>query len=93
MTLTYVERDLMSPEGAFYSAENADSPLPDNPEVEVEGAFYVWTLDELRSVLGPEDADLWAQCYGVKPGGNVEQDPPGSMYGTNQGKSGRICQW
>ena len=42
-TLGYVSRDLTAPEGGFYCAEDADSPLPGNPEEHAEGAFYVWT--------------------------------------------------
>ena len=61
----YVSRDLSSPEGGFYSAEDADS------EGE-EGKFYVWTPAELEAVLGAEDAALFARRYGVTPQGNFE---------------------
>ncbi|MEO5617431.1 MAG: thioredoxin domain-containing protein [Candidatus Eisenbacteria bacterium] len=61
----YVTRDLSSPEGGFYSAEDADS------EGE-EGKFYVWTPSELEAVLGAEDAALFARRYGVTPQGNFE---------------------
>ncbi|MGH7792737.1 MAG: thioredoxin domain-containing protein, partial [Thermodesulfobacteriota bacterium] len=47
----YVLRDMTAPEGGFYSAEDADS------EGE-EGKFYLWTEDEIREILGKEDADL-----------------------------------
>ena len=61
----YVARDLTSPEGAFYSAEDADS------EGE-EGRFYIWTPDALERALGPEDARWFAERYGVTPAGNFE---------------------
>jgi hypothetical protein len=61
----YVGRDLTSPEGAFDSAEDADS------EGE-EGKFYVWTPAELEHVLGAEDARLVALRYGVTATGNFE---------------------
>jgi uncharacterized protein YyaL (SSP411 family) len=61
--LGYVLRDLASPEGGFYSAEDADS------EGE-EGKFYVWTEQQIREVLPPEDADLAVRLFGVKAGGN-----------------------
>jgi len=61
----YVARDLTSPDGAFWSAEDADS------EGE-EGRFYVWTHSELEAVLGAEDAALFARRYGVTPQGNFE---------------------
>ncbi len=62
-TLDYVLRDLTAPEGGFYSAEDADS------EGE-EGKFYVWTAEEMRSVLGEKDGDFAVTTFGVKPEGN-----------------------
>jgi len=47
----YVLRDMQSPQGGFYSAEDADSEG-------VEGKFYVWTEEELREVLDKEEADI-----------------------------------
>ena len=61
----YVARDLTSPEGAFYSAEDADS------EGE-EGKFYVWTPAELEAVLGPDPAGRFAARFGVTAAGNFE---------------------
>ncbi|MFA6362911.1 thioredoxin domain-containing protein [Methanoregula sp.] len=62
--ITYVFRHLLSPEGAFLSAEDADSP-------EGEGAFYLWTTEEVRRVLGTDDALLTALVYNMVPEGNV----------------------
>jgi uncharacterized protein len=61
----YVARDLTSPEGAFWSAEDADS------EGE-EGRFYVWKPAEIEALLGAEDARLFAARYGVTEAGNFE---------------------
>ncbi len=61
----YVARDLTSPEGAFWSAEDADSEG-------VEGRFYVWTPAQLSAVLGDDDAALVVHAYGVTPQGNFE---------------------
>jgi len=47
-----------------------------------EGAFYVWTKDEIDAVLGA-DAAFFCAHYGVKPGGNVEHDPQGEFTGKN----------
>jgi hypothetical protein len=63
--LDYVARDLTSPEGAFYAAEDADS------EGE-EGRFYVWTPAGTAAVLGAEDAQLLDFVHGVTPQGNFE---------------------
>ncbi len=71
----YAMRDLSSPEGGFYSAEDADS------EGE-EGKFYVWTLAELREVLGT-DADLAARVFGAEDGGNFADEASGHRSGAN----------
>lgn len=60
-TLDWVAREMTSPEGAFYSALDADS------EGE-EGLFYTWTRDELQEVLGP-DMDLATKYYNVNAKG------------------------
>ncbi|CRI67208.1 hypothetical protein THIOKS1460005 [Thiocapsa sp. KS1] len=65
-TLDFVLRDLTSPAGGFYSATDAES------EGE-EGLFFLWTPDELRSVLSPADADLVIALYGVTESGNFEE--------------------
>jgi uncharacterized protein YyaL (SSP411 family) len=63
--LRYVQREMRSPEGGFYSAQDADS------EGE-EGKFYVWTPDEVDALLGPEDGPLFRAYYDVTEGGNFE---------------------
>jgi uncharacterized protein len=63
-TITYVLRDLRHAGGGFYSAEDADSEGH-------EGKFYVWTPDEIRSVLG-DDADEAMAWWGVTEEGNFE---------------------
>ena len=85
-TLAYVERDLMDPGGAFYSAEDADSIPPEqageaHPH-KTEGAFYIWRADEIREVAGA-DAEVFALRYGVQPGGNASADPQGEFTGRN----------
>jgi uncharacterized protein YyaL (SSP411 family) len=64
-TLDYVVRDMTSPEGGFYSAEDADS------EGE-EGKFYVWTPEEIRAVLDSEEAQLAERFWDVTGRGNFE---------------------
>jgi uncharacterized protein YyaL (SSP411 family) len=71
----YVMRDLSSPEGGFYSAEDADS------EGE-EGKFYVWTRAEMRAVLGA-DADLAEAVYGTEASGNFAEEASGHRSGAN----------
>ncbi|WP_298482773.1 thioredoxin domain-containing protein [uncultured Chloroflexus sp.] len=70
-TFAYMLRDLRHPDGAFFSSEDADSlPVPGAAHAE-EGAFYVWTPDELRLALG-DDATLVSAYYGVTRQGNFE---------------------
>lgn len=74
-TLDYVLRDLASPQGGFYSAQDADT------EGE-EGKFYLWTIDEVLDTLSPADADLAVHIYGLKPEGNFP-DNSGKQNGKN----------
>ena len=62
---TYVLRDMTSPEGGFYSAEDADS------EGE-EGKFYLWTQDEINKILGDADGRIFCDYYGITSEGNFE---------------------
>jgi uncharacterized protein YyaL (SSP411 family) len=84
-TLDYVLRDLTSPEGGFYSAEDADS-LPEPGATEKrEGAFYVWTQQELDRALTPEESMVFRRMYGVERAGNVAEasDPHRELTGRN----------
>ncbi len=67
-TLDYVLRDLRDPAGGFFSAEDADSATPDGRHA--EGAYYVWTADELRRVTGAGFPVL-AGRFGIEDAGNV----------------------
>ncbi|QYM78193.1 thioredoxin domain-containing protein [Horticoccus luteus] len=80
----YVRRELASREGAFYSAEDADSLREAGGTEHAEGAFYVWTAEELRRALG-EDYALVAAHFGVEEKGNVPaaRDPQGEFAGRN----------
>jgi hypothetical protein len=61
--LDYELRDMQDKNGGFRSTEDADS------EGE-EGKFYIWTQDEIMSILGDADGYLFCQYYNVRPGGN-----------------------
>jgi uncharacterized protein len=69
-TLDYLLREMTSPEGGFYATQDADSAGVDG--VLKEGAFFVWTVDEVRSLLNEDDADLFERAYGVDEVGNFE---------------------
>ncbi len=81
-TADYVLRDLALPEGGFASAEDADSPRPEDPGESGEGAFYVWTEREINELLG-SDAPLLMFAFGMEPGGNVAHDPQHEFTGRN----------
>lgn len=82
-TLDYVLRDMTGKTGEFFSAEDADSATAaDSPEKH-EGAFYIWSADEIGTILGKENAAIFAFAYGVEQGGNVENDPRKEFTGKN----------
>ena len=64
-TLDYLLGRMADSQGGFFSAEDADSEG-------VEGAFYVWTADEIDEVLGPAAAAGLKTAYGVTPEGDFE---------------------
>jgi uncharacterized protein YyaL (SSP411 family) len=80
---TYVLRDLTDPSGAFYSAEDADSPDPENPSHSGEGAFYIWRKAGIEALLGKQEAELFCIRFGVEAEGNVDEDPHGEFTGRN----------
>jgi uncharacterized protein YyaL (SSP411 family) len=77
--LAYVQRDMTGDQGQFFSAEDADSALRENPSAHAEGAFYVWEEKEIVGTLGKESAELFNYSYGVEKGGNVDNDPRGEF--------------
>ncbi|MDD2418853.1 MAG: thioredoxin domain-containing protein, partial [Oscillospiraceae bacterium] len=64
-TLSYIQREMTSPEGSFYSAQDADSQGE-------EGRFYTFTQGEIQSVLGGNDGERFCHRFGVTPQGNFE---------------------
>jgi uncharacterized protein len=74
-TVRWLEREMTSKGGGFYSALDADS------EGE-EGKFYTWTYQELNEVLG-EDIDLATEYYGVTQKGNWSERVPSERHNRN----------
>ncbi len=83
--LDFALREMRSPEGAFYSALDADSPLATGKAEHGEGVFYAWTEEEIEHELGKETAAIFNFRYGVEAGGNVAsaQDIEGWLKGKN----------
>ena len=67
--IEYVLRDMRSPEGAFYSAEDADSEGR-------EGKYYVWDYDEFTGLLDDSgfDGSFWAGYFNLEPVGNFADE-------------------
>lgn len=82
--INYIYRDLRSPGGGFYSAEDADSLPSNDSTVKKEGAFYVWTAAQLDELL-VDDSELFKFHYGVKENGNCDprHDVQGELKGQN----------
>ncbi|TFH18397.1 thioredoxin domain-containing protein [Candidatus Bathyarchaeota archaeon] len=74
--IAYVLRDLASPDGGFYSAEDADS------EGE-EGKFYVWDVEELEKILTEEEFEQVIKHYNVRPEGNYLEEATQQKTGKN----------
>jgi len=72
----YVIRDMTSPEGGFYSAENADSEGS-------EGKFYLWTLDEIVAALGEADAGFAQKIFNLDREGNFQEEAAKTNTGAN----------
>lgn len=74
--IAYVLRDMTSPEGGFYSAEDADS------EGE-EGKFYVWTYGELNEILDKSELEYAEKTFNVQPNGNYQNEATQQASGNN----------
>jgi uncharacterized protein len=83
-TLAYVLGVMTGPEGGFYSAEDAESPVDfDTPGEKEEGAFYLWTEEEIERVLGSDRAKVFKYQYGVRAEGNALEDVHKVFSGKN----------
>jgi uncharacterized protein YyaL (SSP411 family) len=82
-TLDFVIREMTSPQGGFYSALDADSERPDVKGERAEGAFYLWSEKELKSLLKEDEFKLVSKYYSVIRGGNIYSDPQGEFNNLN----------
>jgi uncharacterized protein YyaL (SSP411 family) len=62
----YATREMLSPEGGFYCAQDADSEGK-------EGIFYTWTPGQVAEILGKDDGEIFCLAYGITPQGNFEE--------------------
>ncbi len=84
-TLDYVLRELMHPEGGFFTAADAESLVSQDGATPGEGAYYVWSTTEIDAVLDADEREFLRIHYGVKADGNVPDaaDPRGALRGKN----------
>ncbi|NLM30756.1 MAG: thioredoxin domain-containing protein [Methanomicrobiales archaeon] len=75
-TIAYLLRDMVDPDGGFYSTEDADSEG-------VEGKFYLWTKAEVLEVLGEEDGERFSRIFGITEPGNYLAQPGAKITGQN----------
>ncbi len=71
-TYRFVLREMTDPQGGFYSALDAESYVAHGDPKKEEGAYYVWTPEEVQDVLGEQDGETVCQIYDITPGGNFE---------------------
>ncbi len=83
--LDYVLDDMTHERGGFFSAEDADSALPEDPTKHGEGAFYTWSHVEIAQLLSDEENRVFSECMGIVKGGNVDpsSDPHHEFTGLN----------
>ena len=62
---SWVEREMSSPEGAFFSSQDADAQGK-------EGTWYTWELKEVLNLLGPKHAKVFSQAFGMTPKGQLD---------------------
>lgn len=74
--LEYVLRDMTSKNGGFFSAEDAESEG-------VEGKFYLWTEEEIKKILKPDESQLFIKTYNIKDKGNFLDEMTGEFNGNN----------
>ena len=71
-TVTWLRREMTSPQGYFYAAQDADSFVTSEDVEPEEGAFYVWSYAELEQHLTPDELQTLSAQFSVTPSGNFE---------------------
>ncbi|MGB5583222.1 MAG: thioredoxin domain-containing protein [Gammaproteobacteria bacterium] len=82
-TLDFVLREMRHANGGFYSALDAASERPDQPGVQAEGAYYLWSATQLESLLTEEEWRLVKTYYAIADDGNIHSDPQGEFGRSN----------
>lgn len=83
--LHYLLAEMLDENGAFHSAEDADSLRTEGDTTKHEGAYWTWSSEEISHLLPPKAASIFSMAYGVQAEGNSrpESDPHGELEGQN----------
>lgn len=84
--LDYLKRDMIEEDGQIFSAEDADSAETNGSSKKKEGAFYVWTSEEVEAILG-DDGHLFKAHYYVKASGNCDLSRMSDTHNEFKGKN------
>ena len=74
--LAYADRTLSHPDGGFYCAQASTDMLSADPEEQVEGAYYFWTMEEIRAAAPPETLPVLTHVFALGERGNLPIDSP-----------------
>ena len=74
-TFDFVNNEMRSSQGGFYSALDADSERADKPGEHAEGAYYLWSYTELKKILATDEFEFIKQYFHVREQGNIFSDP------------------
>eukprot|EP00252_Welwitschia_mirabilis_P015079 TRINITY_DN33217_c0_g1_i1.p1 TRINITY_DN33217_c0_g1~~TRINITY_DN33217_c0_g1_i1.p1 ORF type:complete len:827 (+),score=171.94 TRINITY_DN33217_c0_g1_i1:212-2482(+) len=85
--LDYLRRDMTDQEGGIYSAEDADSAEAEGLSHKKEGAFYIWSSQEIEEVLGEAAAKYFMNHYYIKQSGNCDLSRMSDPHNEFQGKN------
>ena len=80
--LAFVEREMRDANGGFYSALDADSVSPLTGK-KTEGAYYLWSQDELKTLLDKNEWAVVREVYGIEPTGNIHHASAEELQGMN----------
>ncbi|MDJ0729875.1 MAG: thioredoxin domain-containing protein [Crocosphaera sp.] len=72
LTVQWLQREMMSPEGYFYAAQDADSFATKEDKEPEEGAFYVWEYQQLEQLLTPRELEELTEVFTITTEGNFE---------------------
>lgn len=72
LTIQWLQREMTAPEGYFYAAQDADSFINANALEPEEGAFYVWSFEELETILDDSEITLLKESFTISPQGNFD---------------------